>query len=76
MRHPLILAIACVFAVRSLALGIQSAAKSEMRPIMSAENERELLKIVTFCLVGLVATFGLMIRYPDLGAVIAEYNKF
>jgi hypothetical protein len=76
MRHPLILAIACLFAARSLTLGIQSAARSGIRPIMSAEKERELLQIVTFCLVGLLVTFGLMLRFPDLGAVIAEYNQF
>jgi hypothetical protein len=76
MRHPLILVIAGFFAARSLSLGIQSAARSGIRPIMSAENESELLKIIIFCLIGLLATFGLMIRYPDLGAVIAEYNQF
>jgi hypothetical protein len=74
MRHPLILAIACFFAARSLTLGIQ--AVGEIRPIMSAEKERELLQIVAFCLIGLLVTFGFMVRYPDLGAVIAEYNQF
>jgi hypothetical protein len=76
MRHPLILVIAGFFAARSLSLGIQSAARSSIRPILSAENESELLKIIIFCLIGLLATFGLMIRYPDLGAIIAEYNQF
>ena len=76
MRQPLILAIVCFFAARSLTLGVQSASKSGIRPIMSAEKERELLQIVTFCLVGLLVTFGMMIRFPDLGAIIAEYNQF
>jgi hypothetical protein len=76
MRHPLILVIAGIFAARSLTLAIQSAGKSEIRPIISAENERDLLRIITFCLVGLLVTFGLMVRYPNLGMLIAEYNQF
>ena len=36
----------------------------------------ELPMIVAFCLLGLLLTFSLILRYPDLGAVIEQYNQF
>jgi len=76
MHYPLVLIIAFFFATRSLTLGIESSGRSESRPMISAEKECELLTIMTFCLLGLLVSLSLMIRFPDLGAVIAEYNKF
>jgi hypothetical protein len=36
----------------------------------------DLPMIVAFCLLGLLLTFGLILRYPDFGAVIEQYNQF
>ena len=32
--------------------------------------------IVVFCLLGLLLTFSLILRFPDFGAVIEQYNQF
>ena len=36
----------------------------------------DLPTIVAFCLLGLLLTLSLMLRFPDLGAVIEQYNRF
>ena len=36
----------------------------------------DLPMIVAFCLLGLLLTFSLILRYPDFGAVIEQYNQF
>ena len=77
MHHPLILVLPFVFAAtRSLTLGIRSPRRSESRPIISAEAEYELLTFITFCLLGLLIALNLMVRFPEFGTVIAEYNQF
>jgi hypothetical protein len=58
---------AAVF-TRSLTLGVPS--------MVSAEKEYEFLTVVIFSLLGLLATLSLMVRFPDLGAVIGAYNQF
>jgi hypothetical protein len=35
----------------------------------------ELPLILGFCVLGLLITFNLMLRFPDLGALIAQYNQ-
>ena len=52
-----------------------SAGKSEGRAVISAETEYGFLLVAIFCLTGLLITLGAMIYFPDLGAVIAEYNQ-
>jgi hypothetical protein len=32
--------------------------------------------VVAFSLIGLLLTLNVMFRYPDLGALIAQYNQF
>jgi hypothetical protein len=32
--------------------------------------------IVAFCLLGLLLTLSFILRFPDLGAVIEQYNRF
>lgn len=46
------------------------------RRLISVETEYELLKVVIFSLLGLVATLSLISSYPHLGALIASYNQF
>jgi hypothetical protein len=59
-------------AARSLTLGIQSLNGRECPTTLSTETEYEFLKITTFCLLGLLATLTLMMRFQDLGAAMSE----
>lgn len=63
-------------ATRSLAFGIQSPGKSGMRPTISAESEYEVLSVAILSLTGLLASLYVMARFPELGKIIAEANKF
>lgn len=36
----------------------------------------ELPLVLSFCALGLLITFNLMLRFPDLGSLIAQYNQF
>lgn len=77
MRHPLLLLLPFVLAAtRSLSVGVQSFGKPGWLPVLSAEAEYEFLVVVVFCLTGLVGALAFMFRFPELGAVIAEYNQF
>jgi hypothetical protein len=63
-------------ATRSLTLGIQAPSKFGSRTMVPAEKEYEILKLLAFCLLGSLVVLNLMIRFPDWGATIAEYNQF
>jgi hypothetical protein len=39
-------------------------------------NDPNLSVAVLFCLIGLLITAVVMLRFPDLGAIIAQYNQF
>ena len=39
-------------------------------------NDSNLVAVVLFCVIGLVMTAVFMLRFPDLGAIIAQYNQF
>jgi len=76
MRDPLLLLLPFVLAAaRSLTFGIRLPYEPEGLPAISAGSECKVLLIVIFCLTGLLATLYLMARFPDLGAMIAEYNQ-
>jgi hypothetical protein len=36
----------------------------------------DFLAVVAFCLIGLLVTLNLILRYADFGAVIEQYNQF
>jgi hypothetical protein len=36
----------------------------------------DLPMIVAFCLMGVLLTLNLILRFPDFGAVIEQYNQF
>jgi hypothetical protein len=36
----------------------------------------EFLLVVGFCLIGLLIALNLILRFPDFGAVIEQYNQF
>jgi hypothetical protein len=37
---------------------------------------RDLFPVIAMCAIGLLATLIVMLRFPDLGALIESYNKF
>lgn len=77
MGHPLVLILPFVLAAtRSLALGVQPRTGSANSRGLSAETEFEFLAVAAFSLVGLWLTISFMIRFPDLGMVIQQYNQF
>jgi hypothetical protein len=39
-------------------------------------NDPDLIATVLFCVIGLLITAVVMLRFPDLGAIIAQYNQF
>ena len=43
--------------------------------VVAAANP-DLLAVVAFCLIGLLATLNFILRFPDFGAVIQQYNLF
>jgi hypothetical protein len=44
--------------------------------LVSAITDPDLLAIAAFCLIGLLLMLNLMLLFPDLGALIAQYNQF
>ena len=38
--------------------------------------EPDLSAVLLFCVIGFLATFNLILRFPDFGAIIAQYNQF
>jgi hypothetical protein len=43
---------------------------------VAAATNPDLLAVVAFCVIGFLLAFNLMLRFPDLGAVIEQYNQF
>jgi hypothetical protein len=77
MRHSLFHLLQVVFAAtRPLEFGIQSPSKRGVRPTIPPETEYQALLIVISCLTGLLVARSLMIQFPYLGALIAEFNQF
>jgi hypothetical protein len=44
--------------------------------IFTAVTNPDLHAVVALCLIGLLLTLNLIFRFPDMGAVIAQYNQF
>jgi hypothetical protein len=62
---------------------VQAVAKTTDHYIDRSERSwRELITdpdlnaVVTFSLIGVLLALNLMFRFPDLGALIAQYNQF
>jgi hypothetical protein len=49
--------------------GLQGLAKSTDR-----STDFSMLVVVAFCLIGFLLTLNFMLRFPDMGALIAQYN--
>jgi hypothetical protein len=39
-------------------------------------NDFDLVETVLFCVIGLMITAVVMLRFPNLGTIIAQYNQF
>ncbi len=55
---------------------LAGATKTAWRRAVAAIVTPELLTIVAFCLIGLLAALNIILRFPDFGAVIEQYNQF
>jgi hypothetical protein len=61
---------------------LQSIKKPGLRPVKMERNSSafaaapNLHAIVLFCLISLLLTLNFVLRFPDLGMVIAQYNQF
>jgi hypothetical protein len=42
----------------------------------AASGESDLILIVQFCVIGLLIMLIVMLSFPDLGALIEQYNQF
>ena len=51
-------------------------ASSRWPELLAMFTNPDLPMIVALCLLGLLLTFSLILRYPDFGAVIEQYNQF
>jgi hypothetical protein len=51
-------------------------APGQWRKFLALFSNSDLPMIIAFCLLGLLLTLSLMLRFPDLGAVIEQYNQF
>ncbi len=77
MSSPLVPILPFILAAtRSLRLGTQPPSERRNRTMLPAEKEYEFLILVAFCLLGSLVAIYLMVRFPDFGTVIAEYNQF
>jgi hypothetical protein len=65
-----------IVTTRSLGFGIRPRGKPGVQPVISAETEYEILCVAIYSLTGLLAFLYVMVRFPGLGAIIAEANTF
>jgi len=39
-------------------------------------TEPDFITVASFCAIGLLITLNLILRFPDFGAIIQQYNQF
>jgi hypothetical protein len=44
--------------------------------LLAAISKPDFITIVAFCTIGLLTTLNLILRFPDFGAIIEQYNQF
>jgi hypothetical protein len=49
---------------------------SQWPAFLAIFSNPDLPMIVAFCLLGLLLTLSFILRFPDFGAVIEQYNRF
>ncbi|MGB6447112.1 MAG: hypothetical protein WBF47_18400 [Xanthobacteraceae bacterium] len=85
MRIALIL-VPALFAALSLTLAFQSPTKPTNRRTQETQiawsrfttaiTNLDLQAVVAFCLIGFLLTLNLILRFPDIGAIAAQYSQF
>jgi hypothetical protein len=50
--------------------------KTAWRQMAAAIITPDLGAVVAFCLIGILLALNLILRFPDFGAVIEQYNQF
>ena len=85
MRSTLVL-VPIVFAVLSASHVLQRLIRPADRRTRRTETEwsrlvtviadPDLHAVIAYCLMGLLLTLNLILRFPDLGAIIEQYNQF
>jgi hypothetical protein len=50
--------------------------ETEWSRLVMVISTPELDAVIAFCLIGLLLTLNLILRFPDFGAVIEQYNQF
>ena len=58
----------------SILLSIQSLMAPANRRLQTDNSEP--FATLAFCIIGLLLTLNFILYFPDLGAVIAQYNQF
>jgi uncharacterized membrane protein YdfJ with MMPL/SSD domain len=48
----------------------------EWTRLVTAIANPDLHAVVAFCLIGILLALNLILRFPDLGAIIEQYNQF
>jgi hypothetical protein len=51
-------------------------ANDSWQRLYAALTDHDVQIVAAFCLIGLLLTLNLIFRFPDMGAVIAQYNQF
>jgi hypothetical protein len=51
-------------------------AKEPWQRILTAVTNPDLQAVVALSLIGLLLTLNVMFRFPELGAIIAQYSQF
>jgi hypothetical protein len=44
--------------------------------LFAAKDYSDLTAVVIFCAIGLLVMINVILRFPDFGAIIAQYNQF
>jgi hypothetical protein len=52
------------------------AKKSALWSWLVAARDSEMTAVAIFCAIGLLVVFNVMLRFPDFGAIIAQYNQY
>jgi hypothetical protein len=55
---------------------ISRAANPAVRQWRQLAKEPDLQMILAFCLIGFLIALNVILRFPDVGAVVAQYNQF
>jgi hypothetical protein len=56
--------------------GMATTWRTTWRQAAAAIMTSDLIALVAFCLIGLLLALNLILRFPEFGAVIEQYNQF